>query len=185
MTIPLSPCPGCGVTTPFVEKQAVFSFGSYRLESHLLDSMEWPGGVNLPFDGIVVRWRRPIVTSRPTHYRIRISLDGIAPAISRSVLVPADITLRRLQDLLRREMGWTDSRSYCFGQDGRELGRPDRESGIYVEDDSRFTLRYMLPGPGHTMSYRHYRGSSWVHTVVLEEMVWSGAVAQTVSMSLH
>lgn len=144
-----------------------------------------PCGVNLPFDGIVVMRRRSKVPSRPTYYRIRISLDGIAPAISRSVLVPADITLRRLQDLLREEMGWTDSRSYCFGQDGRELGRPDRESGIYVEDDSRFTLRYMLRVPGHTMSYRHYRGSSWIHTVMLEDMVWSGVVAQTGSMSLH
>lgn len=82
-------------------------------------------------------------------------------------------------------MGWTFSRNYVFAQDGREFGRPGHSGDLYVEDDSRFRLHNMLPAVEDAMSYRHYRGCLWMHTIQLEEIVHRLKPTETAAATLH
>lgn len=105
---------------------------------------------------------------RNSTYQIRISLDGIAPAIWRRVLVPASVTLRRLHNVIQKSMGWTNSHLHMFEIDGRQLGRPDPEGDLYLEDDSRWRLHEFLIAPGDTLAYEYDFADSWRHTLLLE-----------------
>ena len=101
-------------------------------------------------------------------YRLRITLEGIAPAIWRSVLVPASSSLRRLHNVIQASMGWTNSHLHRFESDGRRLGRPDPDGLMYLEDDARWRVREFLTAPGDKLAYEYDFGDSWRHTVLLE-----------------
>ena len=103
-------------------------------------------------------------------FQLRISLDGIEPAIWRRVLVPGSWTLRRLHGVIQKSMGWTNSHLHKFQSDGRELGRPDPDGVDYFEDDSRWRLRDFLFAPGDRLAYEYDFGDSWAHTILLEEI---------------
>jgi hypothetical protein len=103
-------------------------------------------------------------------YRILVTLDGIAPAIWRRILVPPAVTLRRFHDIVQAAMGWADCHRYRFQQDGREFGRP-APMADYLEDDLRFTLKYLLIKAGDSMGYEYDFRDSWRHTVLLEEII--------------
>lgn len=53
-------------------------------------------------------------------YQLRVSLDEIEPEIWRRVVVPSDITLDRLHDVIQICMGWNDSHLHRFMIDGQE-----------------------------------------------------------------
>jgi hypothetical protein len=105
-------------------------------------------------------------------YRLIVTLDNLAPPIWRRLWVPPAVTLRRFHAILQAAMGWADCHRYRFHRDGREFGRPDT-AGEYLEDDLRFTLKYLLTQPGDSMQYEYDFGDSWRHTVRLEEVFTS------------
>ena len=56
-------------------------------------------------------------------YQIKVTLLRTVPPVWRRLLVPSDITLSNLHDLLQLAMGWTDShlheflfRGQCYGE---------------------------------------------------------------------
>jgi len=107
---------------------------------------------------------------RNSTYQLRISLDDISPAIWRRVTVPASATLRRLHGVIQKAMGWTNSHLHMFEFDGRQLGRPDPEGMMYLEDDALERLHEVLIRPGDAIAYEYDFGDSWRHTVLLEEI---------------
>jgi len=111
------------------------------------------------------------MTRAKSLHQLKVSLDDIAPAIWRRLLVPSNITLRRLHGIVQKSMGWTNSHLHRFRLDGREFGRPDPDGELYLEDDSRYRLGSMLIVPGHSMAYEYDFGDSWQHTILLEEIV--------------
>lgn len=102
---------------------------------------------------------------------MRISLDGIAPPIWRRVIVPASATLRRVHGIIQKSMGWTNSHLHMFEIDGRQLGRPDPDGTMYLEDDARWRLHEFLVTPGDTLAYEYDFGDSWRHTLLLEAIL--------------
>lgn len=86
-------------------------------------------------------------------YQLRISFDGLVPAVWRRITLPARTSLRRVHALIDEAFGLAGPGPYRFSQDGREWGRLE-PGGDYIEDDSRFTLAYCLPSLGHTLAYR-------------------------------
>jgi hypothetical protein len=116
---------------------------------------------------------RPLV-----RYRITVTLDHLAPPIWRRLVVSPAVTLRRFHHIVQAAMGWATCHRYRFQQDGREFGRPD-PAGEYLEDDLRFTLKYLLMKPGDSVKYEYDFRDSWLHTVLLEQViVGTGAPAQ-------
>jgi hypothetical protein len=62
-------------------------------------------------------------------YQIKVLMLRTAPPIWRRLLVPSEITLSGLHDLLQLAMGWTDSHLHEFHFAGSTMVRPDPEGG--------------------------------------------------------
>jgi hypothetical protein len=61
----------------------------------------------------------------PNAVQIRVSLDGVEPAIFRRLVVPLDNTLAQLHHILQAAMGWTDSHLHQFEIGGLRFGDPE------------------------------------------------------------
>ena len=58
-------------------------------------------------------------------YQIKITLLGTKPPIWRRLLVPADLTLAQLHNVLQIAMGWEDGHMHEFRVGQRRFGQPE------------------------------------------------------------
>jgi hypothetical protein len=58
-------------------------------------------------------------------YQIKVTLLGTDPPIWRRLLVPADLTLERLHDVLQLAVGWEDCHMHEFRIGKQRFGKPD------------------------------------------------------------
>jgi Plasmid pRiA4b ORF-3-like protein len=63
----------------------------------------------------------------PEIYQIKVTLLGTSPPIWRRLLVPADVALAQLHDVLQTAMGWDDGHMHEFSVGSRRIGRSDPE----------------------------------------------------------
>ncbi|SES11119.1 plasmid pRiA4b ORF-3 family protein [Sphingobium sp. YR768] len=75
--------------------------------------------------------------SNSTIVRMKITLDDVTPAVSRTLEVPLNIRLDRLHTVIQTAFSWTDSHLWemRFGQTG--FGIPDPEYGFDGPLDAR------------------------------------------------
>jgi hypothetical protein len=101
-------------------------------------------------------------------YLLKIQLLDIEPAIWRRFMVPADITLDRLHDVIQIIMGWTDSHLHEFViGDKRYTEDPEsKEDGLV---GGRYRLGDLIKQKGRTFRYRYDFGDGWEHELVLEQ----------------
>ena len=102
----------------------------------------------------------------PKIYDLRVELEEIEPLIWRRVLVPGNITLPRLHDLLQLVMGWTDSHLHSFevgermfGMDGTDLEE------LSMSNKKKFTLDEVLGDSIREFTYDYDFGDSWRHRI--------------------
>ena len=69
-------------------------------------------------------------TVPPDIYQIKVTLLGTSPPIWRRLLVPADVTLAQLHDVLQTAMGWDDGHMHEFSIGQRRIGRPEPEDRL-------------------------------------------------------
>lgn len=60
-----------------------------------------------------------------TIYQIKVTLIGTRPPIWRRVLVPAELTLAQLHDVLQAVIGWENCHLHEFRIGGHRFGIPD------------------------------------------------------------
>jgi hypothetical protein len=112
--------------------------------------------------------------------QIKISLRGVAkPPVWRRIVIPADITLGELDEVIMLAMGWEDSHLHVFSTGGQQYGSPDPELGH--ADESSVRLLDLLSAPGGKLRYTYDFGDDWEHDIVLEEV--SPEAAGTISSS--
>ena len=70
-------------------------------------------------------------------YQIKVTLLRTAPPIWRRLLIPSDITLADLHDLLQLAIGWTDSHLHEFLFHGKRYGSTDPDVGVTEAIDER------------------------------------------------
>ena len=58
-------------------------------------------------------------------YQIKVTLLGTDPPIWRRLLIPADLTLEQLHDVLQSAMGWEDCHLHEFRIGKQRFGKPD------------------------------------------------------------
>src|ERR1017187_2384819 len=79
-------------------------------------------------------------------------LLGTSPSIWRRLLVPAEVTLAQLHDVLQAVMGWQDCHMHEFRMGRRYFGRPDPEDRLMgmppVENESAVHLSGVLARVG-------------------------------------
>lgn len=101
-------------------------------------------------------------------HQLKITLSGVSkPPVWRRVLVPADITLGDLHEVIQVAMGWDDYHMHLFSVAGQEYGSPDPELGH--ASDRNVLLSQVLNGPGDRLGYTYDFGDDWEHDIVLEE----------------
>ncbi len=105
-------------------------------------------------------------------YVLRIELKEIKPVIWRRFIVPSDITLERLHDIIQIVMGFNDSHLHEFKIDGRRYTEePDPEyieEGDEILEEGFFKLKDLVKLKGAVFEYLYDFGDYWDHTVILE-----------------
>jgi hypothetical protein len=103
-------------------------------------------------------------------YQIKITLRGVSkPPVWRRVLVPADIRLNRLHDVIQTAMGWYDGHLHVFSNGWAEYGMPDPELGH--RDERTVRLAELLNDIGDKLRYVYDFGDDWEHDVLLEKVL--------------
>lgn len=101
-------------------------------------------------------------------YLLKIALKDIEPEIWRSFVVPADITLDRLHDVIQIVMGWEDYHLHEFIINKKRYteGPETKEEGF---EEGQFRLGDLIKENGSVFSYQYDFGDSWQHDLIVED----------------
>src|SRR5215469_7455994 len=106
-------------------------------------------------------------------FQLKVTLLGTNPPIWRRLLVPADLNLAQLHDVLQVAMGWQECHMHEFSAGDRHFGRPDPEDRFMgmppVENERRVRLSGVLGRVGAKVIYTYDFGDSWEHGIILEK----------------
>ena len=110
----------------------------------------------------------------PDIYQLKVTLLGTDPPIWRRLLVPADLVLAKLHDILQIAMGWDSSHLYEFNVGKQIYGRPNPEERYFsfslpTINDRKVRLEEVLPRVRSKLVYTYDMGDSWEHSVVVEK----------------
>lgn len=102
--------------------------------------------------------------------RLRIELLGTDPLVWRRVVVPEQINLHRLHELIQDVMGWADCHLYEFECNGRYYGEPDEWSDRPIALARNAKLKAMAARAKEgVFQYIYDFGDGWEHRLVVEE----------------
>jgi hypothetical protein len=101
--------------------------------------------------------------------KLKVTLQGIEPPVWRLLLIPANMTLFDLHNVIQTVMPWTDNHLHEFNVAGERFGDPSR-SGKVVSD-ARLTLAGVRNKGARRFSYTYDFGDSWEHLIVIEGTV--------------
>ena len=73
----------------------------------------------------------------PEVFQLKVTLLGTMPPIWRRLLVPADLTLAQLHDVLQAAMGRQDCHMHEFSAGRRHFGKPNPEDRLMGMDPGR------------------------------------------------
>ena len=106
-------------------------------------------------------------------YQIKVTLLGTDPPIWRRLLVPADLTLEQLHDVLQLAMGWEDCHMHEFRIGQQRFGKPDPMErafgGPRTASERTARLFNVLGRAGIKAVYTYDFGDSWEHRIVVEK----------------
>lgn len=98
--------------------------------------------------------------------RLRVTLDDVEPAVTRTLDVPADIRLDRLHAALQAALGWADYHLWEFRAGDVGWGVPDPDWPDGPLDARKTTLWQAIEDSGaKTLTYLYDFGDGWEHTV--------------------
>jgi hypothetical protein len=109
-------------------------------------------------------------------YQLKVTLLGTNPPIWRRLLVPADLTLAQLHNVVQTAMGWDDGHMHEFRSGQRRFGPPEPAAGPFaniprVESERTVRLSAVLQRVGSKMTYTYDLGDNWEHVIVLEKQL--------------
>lgn len=101
-------------------------------------------------------------------YLLKIKLLDIQPEIWRQFVVPADISLDRLHDVIQIIMGWQDYHLHQFTI-GKKRYTEDPECKEDGLECGKYRLVDLIKRKGQTFSYHYDFGDSWEHKLKVED----------------
>jgi Plasmid pRiA4b ORF-3-like protein len=102
-------------------------------------------------------------------YQIKVGLRGAKPPIWRRLLVPADVSLARLHDIILAAFGWHGGHMHVFETPYGQFGRADRELGHRAEGP--VTVEQVAPRVKDKIRYTYDFGDNWDHEIVVEKVL--------------
>jgi hypothetical protein len=111
----------------------------------------------------------------PVIYQINVTLLGASPSIWRRLLVPANLSLADLHDVLQLAMEWQDCHLHDFRIGPTRFGKPDRDEKLLemprTGDESTARLSRVLGRVGAKAVYTYDFGDGWEHSIVVEKVL--------------
>lgn len=104
-------------------------------------------------------------------YQIKVTLENSRPPIWRRLLVPGDVTLAQLHEIIQVAMGWEGYHLHQFIVGNTYYGERDPDYDLDVRDERRFTLRQIAPREGLKFRYEYDFGDSWMHQILVEKIL--------------
>ncbi|WP_311944728.1 plasmid pRiA4b ORF-3 family protein [Halomonas piscis] len=101
--------------------------------------------------------------------RLRIELLDTDPLVWRRVVVPEQINLHRLHELIQDVMGWADCHLYEYECNDRYYGEPDEWSDRPIAQARNAKLKSLAArARGGAFHYLYDFGDGWEHRIVVE-----------------
>jgi hypothetical protein len=101
---------------------------------------------------------------------LRIELMHTQPKVWRQVLVPQQINLRSLHEVIQAAMGWEDCHLFEFDCNGRYYGEPDEWAERPIAQARNAKLHAIIPRlPEGEFRYLYDFGDDWEHRIVVEQ----------------
>ncbi len=114
--------------------------------------------------------------------QFRIELLGVSPPIWRRIQVPEDYSLWDLHVAIQDAMGWLDSHLHLFRVVGSELayGIPDEDGDDVLDTRPGWEalVQNVFTHADPVGIYEYDFGDSWLHLLVLEDIVDGGRTAK-------
>jgi hypothetical protein len=111
------------------------------------------------------------MSSEPQIYQIKVTLHNSKPPIWRRILLPGDITLAQLHDILQAVMGWYDAHLHLFIVEGVRYGVPHPDDFVEVKSERRVRLNQIAPAVKSKFVYEYDFGDSWEHDLLVEKIL--------------
>ena len=114
-------------------------------------------------------------TTMPTSYLLKVTLQDMPNTIWRRFVVPSDIPLDGLHQVLQVVMGWHNSHLHAFTV-GKQRYYPTMAMMDDIPDDlpeEEYTLATIAPRKGVKIRYDYDFGDSWEHEIVVENANYS------------
>jgi hypothetical protein len=111
------------------------------------------------------------VTAKTRIYQLKVQLREVRPPVWRRVLVPGEMDLAELHEVVQAAMGWTNSHLHEFEAEGARYGVPDPDWDLdEVADESGVRLS-RIAGEGSRLRYAYDFGDGWQHDVIVEKVL--------------
>ena len=104
-------------------------------------------------------------------YLLKIELKGVHLPIWREVIVPSDINLGDLSQVIQRAMGWEEEHLHMFMKDGVRFESMEDSIEEVENPEELVDLDQLLKKPRDSMQYVYDFGDDWMHTVTLKKVL--------------
>lgn len=106
-------------------------------------------------------------------YLLKITLEGCHVKIWRKFVVPSNLRLDQLHDVIQNVMGWQDGHLHEFVIDGESFGVPDPDDDWGDEEmqpEKKYRLDKVLAPGIDKFEYLYDFGDGWEHTIKVESL---------------
>lgn len=105
-------------------------------------------------------------------WQLRIELLDVQPLVWRRLLVPADVTLPKLDRVIQTALGWTNSHLHEFVINGTRYAvlDPDGMDDLPHVDERRVVLHEALGMDTRCFDYVYDFSDDWHHLVLIEDL---------------
>ncbi|GAA2243032.1 hypothetical protein GCM10010145_06840 [Streptomyces ruber] len=102
-------------------------------------------------------------------HQLKVQLAGVEPPVWRRLVVPSDLTLGSLHDVIQSAFGWHDAHLHVFeDRRGERYAPPGESVGVPALDEEETALADVLPHAGARMDYTYDFGDDWLHRITVE-----------------
>jgi hypothetical protein len=111
------------------------------------------------------------MTAKTRIYQLKVQLREVRPPVWRRVLVPGEMDLAELHEVVQAAMGWTNSHLHEFEAEDARYGVPDPDWDLdEVANESGVRLS-RIAGEGSRLRYAYDFGDGWQHDVIVEKVL--------------
>jgi len=115
----------------------------------------------------------PAKKQEDTRLSVKITLEGIRPAIWRRIAIEPNTTLESLHYTIQAAMGWYNSHLHTFKAGPYVFSDLNMEIESWTEqetkDEARTTIGQIIAMGFNRLTYEYDFGDGWIHSILIEK----------------